>query len=67
MQTSSSVAFKSVETGEYVVGMTYEDGVAALLKSGAKNIKLVYPEEGTSASALGCAVIKGAKNMQKSC
>lgn len=64
VQTSSSVAFKSVETGEYVVGMTYEDGVAALLKSGAKNIKLVYPEEGTSASALGCAVIKGAKNMQ---
>lgn len=60
MSTSSSVCFKSVETGEYVVGITYEDGAATLLKSGADNIRMVYPEEGTSASAFGCAVIKGA-------
>lgn len=59
---SSSACFKSVESGEYVVGLTYEDGIAALLKSGAKNIKLVYPAEGTSASAFGTSVIKGAKN-----
>ena len=30
------------------------------LKSGATNVRMVYPEEGTSASAFGCAVIKGA-------
>lgn len=60
MSTSSSVCFKSVETGEYVVGITYEDGASTLLKSGATNIRMVYPEEGTSASAFGCAVIKGA-------
>ncbi len=60
ISTSSSVCFKSVETGEYVVGLTYEDGAATLIKSGAKNIRVVYPEEGTSAAALGCAVIKNA-------
>lgn len=60
ISTSSSVCFKSVETGEYAVGLTYEDGVAPLLKSGATNVRMVYPEEGTSASAFGCAVIKGA-------
>lgn len=59
---SSSVCFKSVQTGEYVVGLTYEDGASTLLKSGATNIKMVYPAEGTSASAFGCAMIKGCKN-----
>ncbi|MDD3997485.1 MAG: extracellular solute-binding protein [Sphaerochaetaceae bacterium] len=60
ISTSSSVAFKSVHTGEYVVGLTYEDGASTLLKSGATNIRMVYPEEGASASAFGCALIKGA-------
>lgn len=60
---SSSAAFAQVEEGEYVVGLTYEDGIASLLKSGAQNVKLVYPEEGTSASAFGTAVIKGAPHM----
>jgi len=60
ISTSSSVAFKSVQSGEYVVGLTYEDGASTLLKSGAKNIRMVYPSEGASASAFGCAVIKGA-------
>ncbi len=60
ISVSSSVCFKSVETGEYVAGITYEDGAATLLKSGAKNIRMVYPAEGTSASAFGCAVIAGA-------
>lgn len=64
ISTSSSVAFKSVLTGEYVVGLTYEDGASTLLKSGATNIKVVYPEEGASASAFGCAVIKGAPHME---
>lgn len=57
---SSSTCFKSVADGEYTVGLTYEDGASALLKSGAENIRLVYPEEGTSATAMGCAMIKGA-------
>ncbi|HHT41887.1 MAG TPA: extracellular solute-binding protein [Firmicutes bacterium] len=64
ISTSSSVAFKSVHSGEYVVGLSYEDGASTLLKSGATNIKIVYPEEGASASAFGVAVIKGAKNAE---
>ena len=61
--TSSSVCFRAVVDGEYVVGLTYEDGVAPLLKAGAKNIKMVYPAEGASAFAFGLAIVKGAKNM----
>jgi iron(III) transport system substrate-binding protein len=62
--TSSSVCFKAVADGEYVVGLTYEDGASTLLKSGAKNIKMVYPAEGASAFAFGCAVIKNAPHME---
>ncbi|GAB1432256.1 ABC transporter substrate-binding protein [Spirochaetota bacterium] len=57
---ASSTAFKSVETGEYVVGLTYEDGASTLLKAGSKKIRMVYPEDGASASAFGCALIQGA-------
>ncbi len=57
---SSSKCFKAVADGEYIVGLTYEDGASTLLKSGADNIRLVYPEEGTSATAMACAMIKGA-------
>lgn len=60
VSTSSSVAFKSVEDGEYVVGLTYEDGAATLLKAGSKVVRMQYPENGTSAFAFGCAVIEGA-------
>ena len=62
--SSSSVCFRAVVDGEYVVGLTYEDGVAPLLKAGAKSIKMVYPAEGASAFAFGLAVVKGAKNME---
>ncbi|HLS62023.1 MAG TPA: extracellular solute-binding protein [Ruania sp.] len=60
--SSSSIPFASTEDGEYAVGLTYEDGIAALLKSGASHIRLVYPEEGTSASAFATAVIADAPN-----
>ena len=63
IQGSSSACFKNVADGEYVVGLTYEDGASTLLKSGAKNIKLVYPASGSSNFAFGCAVVKGAPHM----
>ena len=62
--SSSSAAFKSVSDGEYVAGLTYEDGIASLIKSGAQDIELVYPSEGTSASAFATAVIKGGPNTE---
>ena len=60
---SSSVCFNSVHDGEYVVGLTYEDGAVKLLQNGAKNIRVQYPDEGTSAAAYGVAVIKNAPHM----
>ena len=63
IQGSSSACFKNVADGEYVVGLTYEDGASTLLKSGAENIKLVYPASGSSNFAFGCAVVKGAPHM----
>ena len=59
---SSSGVFKNTQAGEYVVGLTYEDGAVGLIRDGATNIRLQYPENGTSASAFGCALIKGGPN-----
>ncbi|MBO5534811.1 MAG: extracellular solute-binding protein [Clostridia bacterium] len=59
ISTSSSVCFKSVDSGEYVVGLTYEDGADTLLKSGSTNIRIQYPENGASATSMGCAMIEG--------
>lgn len=59
---SSSACFKSVQQGEYVVGLTYEDGAVTLVKDGATNIRLQYPTNGTSASAFGCALVKNGPN-----
>lgn len=60
ISSSSSACFNSVMDGEYVVGLTYEDGAVKLLQNGADNIRLQYPTEGVSASAFGVAIIKGA-------
>ncbi len=59
---SSSVCFKGPMNGEYVVGLTYEDGAIKKIQEGATNIEVRYPDEGASASACGCGVIKGAKH-----
>lgn len=56
--SSSSSVYKGPGNGEYVVGMTYENGVATLLASGNDKVKMVYPKEGTSAMATGVAIIK---------
>ena len=61
---SSSACFKSVQQGEYVVGLTYEDGAVTLVKDGADNIRLQYPTNGTSASAFGCALVKNGPNQE---
>lgn len=59
---SSSQVFKQVQQGEYVVGLTYEDGAVGLLRDGATNIRLQYPTNGTSASVFGSALIKNGPN-----
>lgn len=64
----SSVCFNSVSDGEYVVGLTYEDGAIKLNQSAAELgteavTEVRYPSNGTSASAFGMGVIKGAPHM----
>ena len=58
ISTSSSVCFKAVDSGEYVVGLTYEDGADTLLKAGSTNIRIQYPENGASGTTMGCAMIE---------
>lgn len=61
--SSSSAIYKGVVSGEYVVGVSYEDPCVGLLVDGATNVKLVYPEEGAVWLPAGAAIIKNAKNM----
>ena len=44
-----------------MVGLTYEEAALRYIESGA-NIQVVYPEEGTSSSPSGVAVIKDCQN-----
>ena len=60
---SSSNCFKLVEQGEYVVGLTYEDGAIKLIEQGAgDHFDMRYPADGASASAFGMAVIKNCQH-----
>lgn len=59
----SSVCFNAVNDGEYVVGLTYEDGAIKLNQNGSDVTEVRYPAEGTSASAFGMAVVKNAPHM----
>lgn len=60
--TSSSGVYKGVAEGEYSVGLTLEKEAIKYVNNGAP-VKIVYPDEGTSAIPDGVAIIKGAKNM----
>lgn len=60
--TSSKDVYNLVINGEYVVGLSYESTVAALIKDGAP-VECVYMEEGNTAMAGGAAIVKGAPNL----
>lgn len=59
---SSSSVYKSVADGEYVVGLSYEDPSAQLVRDGAP-VKVVYPKEGAVYLPASATIIKSAKNM----
>lgn len=59
--TSSKDVYNLVINGEYVVGLSYESTVAALIKDGA-DVENVYMEEGNTAMAGGGAIVKDAPN-----
>ena len=59
---SSSAVYKSVADGENVVGLSYEDPCAQLVRDGAP-VKVIYPKEGTVYLPASATIVKGAKNM----
>ncbi|MDD3252826.1 MAG: ABC transporter substrate-binding protein [Lachnospiraceae bacterium] len=58
----SGAVYKGVADGEYVVGLSYEDPCAQLVRDGAP-VKIIYPKEGTVFLPASATIIKGAKNM----
>ena len=59
---SSSGVYKGVADGEYLVGLSYEDPCAQLVKDGAP-VKIIYPKEGSVYLPASATIVKGAKNM----
>lgn len=59
---SSGQVYKGVAAGEYPVGITIESSAYEFVVGGQKEIKLVYPSEGTYLGAEGMFIVKGAKN-----
>ena len=59
MAAGSGAVLDEVSEGKYLVGITLEETAKKYIDRGAA-ISIVYPREGTSAVADGCAVIKGA-------
>ena len=59
----SSKIITAVESGEYLVGITFEQS-ALKAKDQEKNIEIVYPIEGTSCVPDGSAIVKGCKHLE---
>lgn len=61
--SGSSAVYKSVADGEMVVGLSYEDPCAQLVRDGA-NVQVVYPKEGAVYLPATSGIIKNAKNLE---
>lgn len=60
---SSSSVYKGVADGEYVVGLSYEDPCAQLVRDGA-SVEVIYPTEGSVYLPASATIVNGAKNME---
>ncbi|NLK28829.1 MAG: extracellular solute-binding protein [Clostridiales bacterium] len=63
IQSGSSAVYKGVADGEMVVGLSYEDPCAGLVRDGA-NVEIVYPVEGSVYLPATSAIIKNCKNLE---
>lgn len=61
LASSSSLVYRSVASGDFYAGITFENYVLSLKKTGA-NIGYCYPSEGTSAVPDGIALLKSARH-----
>jgi iron(III) transport system substrate-binding protein len=57
----SSEVYGGVASGEYAIGVTFEEAAAIYRRQGAP-VGIVYPAEGTIVEPDGVAIIKGARN-----
>lgn len=55
----SSAVFPSVASGEFLVGLYHDEGARELMIAGS-DLRIVYPEDGTSAVPDGVALLAGA-------
>lgn len=63
ISSGSSAVYKSVADGEMIVGLSYEDPCAQLVRDGAP-VEIVYPTEGAVYLPATVGIVKGAKNMK---
>lgn len=63
IQSSSSLTYKTVVDGEYLIGLTFEEAAIKYVRAGA-DIAIVYPEEGQNVALVPIGVIKGCKNKE---
>ena len=61
VSASSSEVYRAVASGDFYAGITYENYVLSLMKTGS-SIGYCYPEEGTSAVPDGIALMRNARN-----
>lgn len=61
---TTSAAYEGVAKGEFAVAVTMEYAAYEYVAGGLKEIRIVYPAEGTFLSPEGMALIKGGKNPQ---
>jgi len=57
--SESAMVYRVVASGEYLVGLTYENAGAESLRLGS-DVGIVYPADGTSAVPDGVAILRGA-------
>lgn len=60
---SSSLVYRGVVEGEFVVGLTFEEAAALYVQDGAP-VSIVYPKEGTIIRPDGVSIIKNANNLE---
>lgn len=63
---SSTEVYKGVANGEFVAGLIFEEGAAALVANG-ENIKIVYMKEGVLSTPDCVTIVKNAPHMENAC
>ena len=59
---NASAVLKAVAQGEYAIGLTFEANAYAYVAGGQKEIKLVYPGDGTFVTEESVVLVKNAPN-----